>query len=92
MCQNISEFTMGVFDVSPDEEYRGDTLYYFEVALAPPMSNSATPMMILHPQGQEIQASIDKECLRFAIIVWPRWDFSENFEKKSKLRKHQGLV
>ena len=33
---------------------RGDTLYYFEVALAPPMSNSATPMMILHPQGQGI--------------------------------------
>ena len=36
------------------DKSRGDTLYYFEVAFAPPMSNSATPMMILHPQGQGI--------------------------------------
>ena len=29
---------------------RGDTLYSFEVAVAPPMLNSASPVLILHPQ------------------------------------------
>ena len=32
--------------------HRGDTLYSFEVALAPSKSNSATPMLILHPESQ----------------------------------------
>ena len=33
---------------------RGDSLYSFEVALVTPKSNSATSMLILHPQGQGI--------------------------------------
>ena len=31
-------------------EGRGDTLYPFEVAVAPSMLNSASPFLILHPQ------------------------------------------
>ena len=34
----------------PTWDVRGDTLYAFEVALASPMFNFATPLLILQPQ------------------------------------------
>ena len=40
---------------------RGDTLYSFEVAVAPSMLNSATPMLILHSQYFYPKASQNRQ-------------------------------